>query len=132
MDLGHNVFFALLFVGVGYVSLLPCVFQKGLLKLILGEFFIQQKGCDTLAGTRENAKALLDLAEKGDTDAKQVIADSLRNRASPFYGVFRVSRTMKKTVLTAEPSRPVVLIETRDQQGDTIWKPSTPAPLNEK
>ena len=130
MEISRNEIFTVLFFFAGFFFLVPHVFPRGFFKFLLVDFFAGQNKEETIKGMQEEAKELLDLARKGDTQAQLIIQDALVNKQSRLHGVFRVSASKKKTVLTADPhSCPAPLVQIKNKDGTFSWQPSKPVPL---
>ncbi len=143
MEISRNEFYTLLFFVASLSFLMPTLIPKNSFTFFLenptffwnhGNILVQQEREETLQGIQEQAKFVLSAANNNDEVAKKIIADSLTNKKSPFYGVFRISKTTQKLVLAEEPSRPVPLtrLQTRDSDGDIVWQPSAPVSLSKE
>ena len=130
MEFSRNEIFAVLFFFAGFFFLVPHVFPRGFFKFLLVDFFARQNKEETIKGMQEEAKELLDLAQKGDTQSQLIIQDALVNKQSRLYGVFRVSVSKKKTVLAdGLHSHPAPLVQIKNKDGTFSWQPSKPVPL---
>lgn len=131
MEISRNALYTLLCFGAGFFFSVPQVFPRGYFKFLLVDFFAKPLKKETIKGMQEEAKELLDLAQKGDTHSQLVIQDALVNKQSRLHGVFCENTRKKKTVLAADPSsRPAPLVQIKNRDGTILWKPSKPASLD--
>jgi hypothetical protein len=140
MEMSRNEFYTLLCFGASFSFLAPSLISKHSIRFAFAKFFsffenqrklfVQKEPEETLSGIREQAKLLLVAARNKDERAMQKVKESFTDKNSRFYGVFRVSKTTQETVLAGDPSRPAQLtLRARDSDGDMVWQPSVPTPL---